>query len=84
MIATSSGVRSLREYLQLHSAIGEPAVRKISRQVIKGAFCSQKCMPARPHPLVDWPPALPQAQRTPCPDGHACSSCTSCSLHSGI
>jgi hypothetical protein len=45
MIATSSGVRSLREYLQLHSTIGEPAVRKISRQVIKGAFCSQKCCP---------------------------------------
>jgi hypothetical protein len=43
MIAPFSGIRSLREYLEMHSAIGEPAVRKIARQVLKGVMHALCC-----------------------------------------
>lgn len=35
-IAIFSGVHDLRSYLHLHEHLGEPAIRKVARQVLKG------------------------------------------------
>ena len=37
VVAAFSGVHDLRAYLQMHEHLGEPAIRKIARQVLKGA-----------------------------------------------
>jgi hypothetical protein len=47
VIASFSGVHHLRSYLHVHEHLGEPAIRKIARQVIKGVrltVCVCSCM----------------------------------------
>lgn len=36
VVAAFSGVPDLRAYVRLHQHLGEPAIRKISRQACKG------------------------------------------------
>ena len=47
VVASFSGVPDLRTYLMLHQHLGEPAIRKVARQVIKGASLHvTACQPA--------------------------------------
>jgi hypothetical protein len=43
LVADASGVHSLRTYLSIHHRVGEPAVRKIARQLLKGVALTTMC-----------------------------------------
>jgi hypothetical protein len=65
-VAAFSGVHDLRSYLELHEHLGEPAVRKIARQLLKCApflafsflACSWKMFSATVHMNVMYDAAI--------------------------
>ena len=51
VVASFSGIPDLRTYVRVHQHLGEVAIRKISRQVLKGARAWRL-----PLPLTIWSP----------------------------